>query len=181
MLCAASFRSSVHSPPAVLINLRSVQTITFPSEPKKTLSFRKWPTSGRDYDPAPAKRWADCCQEKQHRYRIYYRRLFSQPSPKSGPDCDPLPEKRLAECSCPKGPIQHLSKKTLVPTYLYSTKAVQGAGSEPVPTLEPDLCISTAKEMLPGQEDWFQSGTDIKLKIYSHHRLRAGLSRPRTK
>lgn len=123
--------------------------------------FRKWPTSGRDYDPAPAKSWADCCQEKQHRYRIYNRRLFSQPSPKSGPDCDPLPEKRLAECSCPKGPIQHLSKKTLVPTYLYSTKAVQGAGSEPVPTLEPDLCISTAKEMLPGQEDWFQSGTNI--------------------
>lgn len=146
--------------------------------------FRKWPTSGRDYDPAPAKSWADCCQEKQHRYRIYNRRLFSQPSPKSGPDCDPLPEKRLAECSCPKGPIQHLSKKTLVPTYLYSTKAVQGAGSEPVPTLEPDLCISTAKECFPVRRTDSRVAPTFyqcRLKIYSHHRLRAGLSRPRTK
>ena len=38
-----------------------------------------------------------------------------------------------------------------------------GAGSEPVPTLEPVLSDLTAIETAPGQENWFQIGSDTLL------------------
>jgi len=37
------------------------------------------------------------------------------------------------------------------------------AGLEPVPVREPVLCVSTAKEPVLGQENWFQSGTNSLL------------------
>lgn len=48
------------------------------------------------------------------------------------------------------------SKPSVAPLF---GRSGPSAGSEPAPSLEPLLWISTTKELALGQENWFQSGT----------------------
>ena len=41
-----------------------------------------------------------------------------------------------------------------VVSYTLFDKGASGAGTVPVPTLEPVLCVSTAKDLAPDQENW---------------------------
>jgi len=42
-------------------------------------------------------------------------------------------------------------------------QSIMRAGLKPVPTHESVLCILTAKELVLGQENWYQSGTNSLL------------------
>lgn len=55
----------------------------------------------------------------------------------------------------------------------FSTKAVWGAVTEPLPILEPVLCILTAKELAHGQENWVKSSTKLCWSGTDNH-LRQG-------
>ena len=65
--------------------------------------------------------------------------------------------------------IQYVKEVTLHSVYfMFSHKPFyhrksSGASSEPVPTLEPVLSDLTAIETAPGQENWFQIGSDTLL------------------
>ena len=118
-------------------------------------SPRKWPTPGKDYDPTPAKSWADCCQEKQHQYCIYNRRLFSQLSPRSGPDYDPLLDKTLG-------------------------RVLLSRGTNTTPDEEEDTCPNVPP-FNRGSSRCAPTFYQCWLKTYSHFRLQVALSCLRTK
>lgn len=51
--------------------------------------------------------------------------------------------------------VQHQPFDTFTPL----NQGGSSAGLEPLPYLEPFLCVSTAKEPAPRQENWMQNGT----------------------